>query len=171
MAPIRDEDRPGAVCLRASSELYLGHARGRIGNQGGFHEDLVADYDFPAGDLEEEHFYARGRWSSTREYFGSEGNDCRILLKYEAAGVNLVMAARNDIDANVEIRQDSQPFPPDHATKDTQFRDGQSIIHIDKPRMYHIVDNRSFGSHTLELVIRTPGVALFAFTFTSCVAP
>jgi hypothetical protein len=93
------------------------------------------------------------------------------LLKYEAAGVNLVMAARKDIDANVEIRQDNHPLPPDHATKDTQFPDGQSIIHIDKPRMYQIVDNRSFGPHTPELVIRTPGVALFAFTFTSCVAP
>ena len=171
MNPIRAEDRPGAVCLRASSELYLGHARGRIGNEGGFHEDLVAVYDFPSGELKEEQFYARGRWSSTREYFGSEGNDCRILLKYEAAGVNLVMAARKDIDAIVEIQQDGQPLPPDHATKDAQFRDDQSIIHIDKPRMYQLVDNRSFGSHTLELVIRTPGVALFAFTFTGCVAP
>src|SRR3954471_9442745 len=118
MNPIRDEDRPGAVCLRASSELYLGHARGRIGNEGGFHEDLVTNYDFPSGDLKEDHFYARGRWSSTREYFGSEGEDCRILLKYEAAGVNLVMAARKGIDAVVEVRQDGHPLAPDIATKD-----------------------------------------------------
>jgi thiol-disulfide isomerase/thioredoxin len=171
MAPVRDEDRPGAVCLRASSELYLGHARGRIGNESGFHEDLVADYDFRAEDLKEEHFYARGRWSSTREYFGSEGDDCRIFLKYEAAGVNLVMAARKDIDGTVEIRQDGLSLTPANATKDTQFRDGLSVIHIEKPRMYSLVDNHAFGTHTLEIIIRTPGVALFAFTFTSCVAP
>jgi thiol-disulfide isomerase/thioredoxin len=171
MNPLRDEDRPGAVCMRASSELYLGHARGRIGNHGGFKEDLVSDYDLPNGDLKEEHFYARGRWSSTREYFGSEGNDCRILLKYEAAGVNLVMAARKNTDAIVEVRQDRQLLTPVNATNDIQFRDGNSIIHIDKPRMYSLVDNHSFGVHTLELIIRAPGIALFAFTFTSCVAP
>ena len=35
--------------------------------------------------------------------------------------------------------------------------------------MYPLVDNKSFGTHTLELITREPEVALFAFTFTSCV--
>ncbi len=34
--------------------------------------------------------------------------------------------------------------------------------------MYSLVDNKSFGTHTLELVARQPEVALFTFTFTSC---
>jgi hypothetical protein len=36
--------------------------------------------------------------------------------------------------------------------------------------MYFLVDNRNFAEHTLELVC-PPGVAMFAFTFTSCVDP
>ena len=40
----------------------------------------------------------------------------------------------------------------------------------DSPRMYFLVDNHDYGSHELELRC-SPGVAAFAFTFTSCVDP
>ena len=46
MEPLREEDHVGAVCYRASGELYLGNRRGRIGNEGGFKEDQIADYAF-----------------------------------------------------------------------------------------------------------------------------
>jgi hypothetical protein len=37
--------------------------------------------------------------------------------------------------------------------------------------MYRLVDNHDFGTHTLELSCSEPGMAAFAFTFTSCVDP
>jgi thiol-disulfide isomerase/thioredoxin len=46
MEPLREEDHVRAVCYRASGELYLGNRRGRIGNEGGFQEDQIADYVF-----------------------------------------------------------------------------------------------------------------------------
>ena len=46
MEPLREEDHSGAVCYRATGELYLGNQRGRIGNEGGFKEDQIADYAF-----------------------------------------------------------------------------------------------------------------------------
>jgi hypothetical protein len=67
MEPLREEDHPGAVCYRPSGELYLGHRRGRIGNEGGFKEDQIADYQVsekPEGTF----FYATGGWASTAEY-------------------------------------------------------------------------------------------------------
>ncbi|HYL96549.1 MAG TPA: redoxin domain-containing protein, partial [Terriglobales bacterium] len=70
MEPVRETDRPGAVCFQPSPELYLGHRRGRIGNNNGFREDEIADYSLP-GKLEEGQFYAQGRWASTAEYFES----------------------------------------------------------------------------------------------------
>jgi hypothetical protein len=36
--------------------------------------------------------------------------------------------------------------------------------------MYFVADNHEFGEHELELRC-SPGVAAFAFTFTSCVDP
>ncbi len=174
MEPVRDEDRASAVCFRPSSELYLGNARGRIGNQGGFREDAIADYVLP-DQLQENFFYVSGRWASTAEYMEAAGEGYhRIVLKYEASGVNLVMAAPRGKACEVTILQDGEPLSRTQKTADTRFRISngaeESYIAVQQPRMYSLVDNHDFGAHTLEL--RCPaGTAAFAFTFTSCVDP
>jgi thiol-disulfide isomerase/thioredoxin len=177
MESLREEDHPGAVCYRPSGELYLGHARGRIGNEGGFKEDQVADYEF-AGKVEETFFYAAGRWASTAEYFeAAEEGPHSLKLKYEASAVNLVMASPRGLPAEVRILQDGRPLQRSHGTKDTRFRTSatsgegsESYVVVDAARMYFIVNNHDFGEHELELVC-SPGVAVFAFTFTGCVDP
>jgi thiol-disulfide isomerase/thioredoxin len=184
LLPMRAEDKPGAACYPATPELYLGHKRGRIGNSAGFKEDQIADYTFSGelqenklqkNTLEENCFYASGRWASTVEYLESaEAGEHRIILKYSAAEVNLVMAAPRGASVDVEVRQDGKPLSPHQATSDTRFRpsgDGlQSYVTVQQARMYFLLDNRDFGEHTLELIC-PPGMALFAFTFTSCVKP
>jgi thioredoxin family protein len=179
LAPMRTEDKPGAACYAATPELYLGHKRGRMGNAGGFQEDQIAEYEFSGkvrkDELEENCFYASGRWASTVEYLESaEDGEHKIALKYSAAGVNLVMAAPRGSSVDVEIRQDGKPLSPHQATSDTRFRpvgdELQSYVTVEHARMYFLVDNRNFAEHTLELVC-PPGVAMFAFTFTSCVDP
>jgi thiol-disulfide isomerase/thioredoxin len=172
MRPVREEDQPGAVCCRPSAELYLGHVRGRIGNEGGFKPDSIAD-DSPPTELLEDHCYARGRWASTVEYLESTGEgEHSILLKYAAAGVNLVMAAPRGNSREVMVRQDARPLPRSQKTVDTRFRtvsgSEESYVPGQPARMYFLVDNHDFGSHTLELSC-PPGVAAFAFTFSSCV--
>jgi len=174
MEPLREEDHPGAVCYRPSGELYLGHARGRIGNEGGFKEDQVADYEF-AGEMEENFFYATGRWASTVEYFeAAEAGPHSLKLKYEAAAVNLVMASPRGLPTEVRILQDGKPLSRNQGTKDIRFRNAGSVdesyVVVDAARMYFLVDNQEFGEHELELVC-SPGVAAFAFTFTGCVDP
>ena len=175
MEPVREEDHAGAICYGASAELYLGNRRGRIGNEGGFQEDQIADYAF-AGQMEENFFYADGRWASTAEYFEAvEKGPHTLRLKYEAAAVNLVMACPHTPSAEAVILQDGKPLSRKQATRDTSFRPvanggEESFVVIDSARMYFLVDNREFGAHELELRC-SPGVAAFAFTFTSCVDP
>jgi thiol-disulfide isomerase/thioredoxin len=174
MEPVREEDQMGAVCYRATGELYLGHARGRIGNEGGFKEDQIADYAFE-GALEENFFYAKGRWASTAEYFEAvDDGPHSLLLKYEAAAVNLVMACPHAPSAEVVILQDGKPVAQKQMTRDTSLRSLQgreeSYLVVDSARMYFLVGNHDFGWHELELRCST-GVAAFAFTFTSCVDP
>jgi thiol-disulfide isomerase/thioredoxin len=177
MDPLREEDHSGAFCYRASGELYLGHRRGRIGNEGGFTEDQIADYSLP-GKLEENFFYAQGRWASTAEYFeAAEAGPHSLKLKYEAAAVNLVMASPRGSSTEVVIVQDGKPLTRMQATRDTHFRGTsqsagveESYLVVDSARMYFLVDNRDFGQHELELHC-SAGVAAFAFTFTSCVDP
>jgi thiol-disulfide isomerase/thioredoxin len=175
LEPLREEDHMGAVCYRATGELYLGNRRGRIGNEGGFKEDQIADYSF-TGDLDENFFYANGRWASTAEYFeAAESGPHTLRLKYEASAVNLVMACPHAASAEVTILQDGNPLTRQQATKDTRFRPGtngaeESYVTVDSARMYFLVDDHEFGEHELELRC-APGVAAFAFTFTSCVDP
>jgi thiol-disulfide isomerase/thioredoxin len=183
MEPLREEDHAGAVCYRPTGELYLGNKRGRIGNEGGFKEDQISDYDFSfssssssSGEkLEENFFYAHGRWASTAEYFEAAGDGPHSLkLKYEASSVNLVMAAPRGNPAEVRLLQDGKPLARSQATKDVHFRTSgnahESYVVVDSARMYALVDNQEFGEHQLELIC-SPGLAAFAFTFIGCVDP
>jgi thiol-disulfide isomerase/thioredoxin len=170
MQPVRESDAPGAVCYPPTAELYLGNARGRIGNKSGFVEDQTADYEF-SGALMPGVFYLEGRWASTREFAALETPPGRIALSYSAAGVNLVMASTKGQPIAVELRQDGKPLTPANKTEDVELRDGGSFVQVERPRMYRLVDNHDFGSHTIELVVRDAGLAAFAFTFTSCVDP
>ncbi len=175
MDPLREEDHMGAVCYRPSGELYLGNRRGRIGNEGGFKEDTIADYSF-AGAAEENFFYANGRWASTAEYFEAvESGPHSLHLKYEAAAVNLVVASPHAPTAEVIVLLDGKPLTRQQATRDTRFRTGtsgveESYVLVDSARMYFLVDDHAFGLHTLELRC-SAGAAAFAFTFTSCIDP
>jgi len=174
MDPVRPEDGPGALCYPPSPELYLGHARGRIGNEGGFRQDAIFQYSLPS-ELQANCFYVEGSWASTAEYMESAGEgEHRIVLKYEASGVNLVMAAPRGGSRELLIRQDGKPLSREHKAVDTRFRsvagEEQSYLAVQQPRMYCLADNRAFGSHTLELSCPA-GVAAFAVTFTSCVDP
>ena len=176
MDPLREEDRAGSVCYRASGELYLGNRRGRIGNEGGFKEDQIADYSF-TGELQENLFYADGRWASTAEYFEAVESGLHTLrVKFEAAAVNLVMASPHSNSAEVLLLQDGKPLRRGQATRDTRFRslenksEEESFIMVDSARMYFLLDNHEYAAHELELRCAA-GVAAFAFTFTSCVDP
>jgi thiol-disulfide isomerase/thioredoxin len=174
MSPVRAEDQPGAACFQASPELYLGHARGRIGNAGEFREDQIAEYTF-SGPLEPNRFYAIGKWASTAEYFEAvEDGEHKIVLKYAAAAVNLVMASPRGPACEVTLKQDGKPLTRAQATPDLLFRtvEGteQSYIPVQQARMYSLLDNHDFAEHVLELICPA-GLAAFAFTFTSCVDP
>jgi thiol-disulfide isomerase/thioredoxin len=194
MDPLRTEDGTGAVCYRPSAELYVGHARGRIGNEAGFRADSIADYSLPSdvsvetglapsqpqaaslqSALKEGFFYAKGRWASTAEYMeAAEEGDHSIVLRYEASGVNAVLASPRGGSRDVTLRLDGQPLSPTQKTRDTRFRPSQageeSYVTVQNARMYALVDTHDFGVHTLELSCPA-GVAVFAFTFNSCIDP
>jgi thiol-disulfide isomerase/thioredoxin len=170
MLPVRESDVPGATCYPATAELYLGNARGRIGNQSGFVEDQTAGYSYE-GFLTEGVFYLQGKWASTREFAALDTAPGKIALKYSAAGVNLVMASTTGKPIAVELRLDGKPLPEPAKTPDVSFRDGTSLVEVQNARMYRLLESSDYGTHTLELIMNEPGLAAFAFTFTSCVDP
>lgn len=172
MEPVRDTDRPGAVCYRTTPELYLGHARGKLGNASGFlnkGEDRAARYELPER-LDADVFYLSGAWLAKDEFARSAEAKSSVLVYYTAKEVNLVMAPEGEpVDA--EILHDGNPLGAEAgADVATGAGGGRSTVRVDSPRMYNLARNSGMKQRLLQLVARGPGLECYAFTFTTCTA-
>jgi hypothetical protein len=181
MDDLRPEDAMGAVCYRATPELYTGYTRGVLGNPEGYAAEHPLLYKLPRQRIEGA-FFADGIWRAGEECFAFAGQQGgRLVLPYRAVGVNAVLSLSGDPlevmlklhpEAVVEVRQDGAPLDPHRMGEDVIFDgDGVSSVIVDRPRLYGLVTNPDFGMHELELTFRSNGLAVYAFTFTTCVAP
>jgi thiol-disulfide isomerase/thioredoxin len=182
MLPLRLEDRPGAVCHRITPELHTGFERGALGNPEGYPPaDTVMFYPEPL-QRSQGAFYAVGAWKAGREHLASAGESGVLILPYQAASVNAVMAPSGDPvelmlnlvnrAVDVVVTQDGRPLTPLEAGEDVIFDErGRSLVRVDTPRMYNLVKNPGFGSFELRLMPGRAGFAIYAFTFTSCTVP
>lgn len=174
MEPVRDTDRPGAACYRATPELYLGHQRGRIGNAGGFQhrgEPRAGEYKLPE-KIAADTFYLSGPWQSGPESIraaaDSAGEPASVLVYYTAKEVNLVMAPNGEMQP-VEVLQDGRPLERQDAGEDVRYTaSGESVVEVETPRMYNLVRNAGMGQHLLQAVTRRAGLECFAFTLVTC---
>ena len=175
MDPVRDTDRPGAVCYRTTPELYLGNKRGKAGNPSGFlheNEDRAAEYSLPE-KVDADKFYLTGPWLSKEECVRSAANGAApssIVLYYSGKEANLVMAPDGE-PMEVELMHAGEQLAESELGEDAaQTKDGRTIVHVDSPRMYNLVRNPGMKQRLLQLVARKPGLECYAFTFTSCTA-
>lgn len=183
MRPLRPEDRGGAACYRTTPELYAGLERGSLGNREGYGGEVPVVYEMPPlPDRVEPYFYAGGIFRAGREYLSFAGHEKGVIkLPYHAAGVNAVLSPSPDPVALslglgsddlplVEVRQDGEPLSALNAGADIRYdENGMSYVLAERPRMYELVSNPDFGDYELELVFRANGLALYAFTFATCV--
>lgn len=174
MAPVRDDDAAGAVCYRVTPELYLGYRRGAIGNPSGFVPRQSAVYTDP-GVHAEGFFYLQGEWTADEEHvmkpWGGHG-ESHVTIKYTAKEVNLVMNPLLGRDCRAYLTQDGSPLSREAAGEHVLFDgDGRAYADVKAPSMYRLANNPQIGSHELTLSTDTPGLALYAYTFVSCVMP
>jgi thiol-disulfide isomerase/thioredoxin len=174
MDPVREEDATGAVCYRVTPELYLGYQRGLIGNVAGVVPDRPSTYRDPGKHMEG-HAYLDGEWLLAGEYLarpaGASG-ESRLTVPYMAKEVNLVIHPPTyGGNATLRIEQDGQPLGALDAAADVSSGEAVSVLRVDTPRLYRLVNNRDIDRHELTLTTGADGVALYAFTFTSCLVP
>ena len=163
MDPMRDTDRPGAVCHRVTPELYLGHQRGQFGNPQGVTAGQAGDYRDP-GVRMEGMAYLDGKWLVGDESAQALAENSSIAIRYTAKEVNLVMAPPAQGPVRVDIALDGDQ----RAGQDVQSEDGRRVIVVDRPRMYNLVANDDVRPGGLRLTGQTRGLNAYAFTFTSC---
>ncbi len=161
--PMRDTDRPGAVCYRVTPELYLGYARGHFGNPEPPASDKAHDYADPGRHIEGMPYLA-GRWRVEQECARADAVGASVRLRYTAKDVNLVIAPRAGATVSAELKLSDGEIPG----ADVRVEGERGIITVERPRMYNLVANKSVQPGELELRALEPGLAVYAFTFISC---
>ncbi len=175
MEPVREEDKPGAVCYRPTPETYLGYERGKIGNSEGYKEKKEVTYSDPS-TYRDDTYYLTGRWYNGPESVrlaGQNGEAGSIIISYEAAESNLVIHPEAESGFKVYVEQDGKPVSSGSRGQDTKVDgDGRTYLFVDAPRMYNVVKNEKFGRHLLKLSSNSNSLGAYAFTFTSqCTTP
>jgi thiol-disulfide isomerase/thioredoxin len=116
--------------------------------------------------------YLIGEWDFVNEYAetastvgGSAGSD-RVDYRYKAKNVYFVAGSKSGAPIEVEVLRDSKPLEHSFAGADVHFRDGKSYVTITGNKLYHIIGDQSgYGEHFLELIISSPGLQAYTFTF------
>jgi len=172
MEPLREEDRPGAVCYRPTPEISMGYLRGSIGNTEGYSPESVVEYRDPGLYIDGK-FYVDGNWLNDRNCVRlSEGGkkEGTIILSYHGVEVYAVIAPESKSSFEVTVKQDDQYLTVEEKGDDAVIaRDGRSFVQVSSPGLYHLVNNREFGEHTLQLTCGSDSFALYAISFVSCV--
>jgi thiol-disulfide isomerase/thioredoxin len=167
--PLRAEDAPGAVCLRATPELQAGS----LGN--GRASPLPSDFE-PPPTLQENHFYLRGSWREAGDGLTLVDGPGEILLSFHAASIHVVLSPGPDPLAlppdpiRVRVELDDGTLTPDHYGGDVFQEDGQAWLRVDAPRLFHLAAGLDSAEHVLRLHLADPGLTFYAFSFDACLA-
>ncbi len=171
MDPLRESDRAGTPCYRATPEVLTGWQRGTIGNVEGYAPESTIRYEDPeyyvGGRL-----YLHGDWLNDRSSVrvnGTDGGEAHAVVVYQAKEVNAVIEPNAEKHSQVFLRQDDASLTPSNKGSDVRIdEEGKSYIIIDRPRLYNLVRNREYGEHKLKMTTRANGVALYSVSFVSC---
>lgn len=176
MAPIRDTDKPGAVCYPMTPELYAGgrgYQTGQFGNIASFDPGQTFTFTDPGVPHEDGKIYAHGVWRTAEESLrhGRATPDLRdyIALRYHALECNAVIKPEGNASFRVEIVQDGKPVRKEDRGTDIRYdENGHSYLLVEEPRMYNLIKNAKYGYHELRLASASPDFGLYSFTFASC---
>ncbi len=175
LAPVRDTDKPGAVCYPTTHELYTGQRGafiGQLGNITDYAAGKTATYT-DTDKHEDGKIYASGLWrteaESLRHARTMDALDDFIAIRYHALEANAVLKPEADKPIVVFVTQDGKPIPRDDAGADILYNDkNQSYLQVSEPRMYRLTKNAKFGTHELRLATLSSDLGVYSFTFSSC---
>jgi thiol-disulfide isomerase/thioredoxin len=170
-----EENTSAAGCGgNPTDEMYVGKwgDRGILENPDPYHPGVTVDYKLP-DKVDDGRAVISGKWQTDPNGMIFEGkaqeperNASRLEMKYHATQVYAVMNVAQGKQERLYILQDGKDLTNDDKGADVKIdANGHSYIDVDSSRMYYITANKSFGSHTLELIPTAPGIEVDSFTF------
>lgn len=170
LAPMRGEDRPGAVCYPATREIYIGYWRGKLLADEGYRPgEEVRHRGRGEGAAPAGFFTALGLWRHEAEYLEVGEAGAELELVCEAAGVNLVVSSADGRGGELEVEVDGGPVPAGERGADVVERQGRTFAVWERSRMVRLLEAAEFRSWRLVLRFGTPGTRAYSLTFTTCV--
>jgi thiol-disulfide isomerase/thioredoxin len=167
MSSVRPEDEPGSVCRPTTPELQADS----LGNPASL-DTLQPPHPYSLPEsVEPGKFYLEGDWTSVPFGHRMQSKQGRIVLEYQAARCNAVLGCEPEPPHEhvpVRIRQDGQPLPERYFGQDILQSEGHTMLRINYPRLYALVDAPAVERHRLSLEITAPGLTFYSFSFESC---
>jgi thiol-disulfide isomerase/thioredoxin len=170
LLPQDNYDKPGAVCYPQTGEVLVGRAK--IVDTPTF-GDTSTDLQYhDSGSHRDGAIYLNGYWHATQEAMEFGGGSGYFAMTYHAIEVTAVMRPGKSGSSRLAVTQDGKPLPQDDAGSDVHYdASGMSYIDVDASRSYHIVENKTFGTHDLHLSPGAYGVGIYDVDFESCEVP
>ncbi|MCS7049692.1 MAG: hypothetical protein NZ483_10435, partial [Verrucomicrobiae bacterium] len=175
MRLLRPTDDETAACYPTTPELYLGWARGRLGNPPTSKTTAPVPFVLPAERVPDV-VYAEGVWEIQSEYIrharDTEEYTDFLYLTYRATELNVVMKPEEVYWMKVLVTVDGQPVRRDEAGEDIYYEDdGRSYVKVDEARMYNLTRNQPYAQYELRLYPLGRGLSVYSFSFGTCVIP
>ncbi|MGA7162181.1 MAG: thioredoxin-like domain-containing protein [Bacteroidota bacterium] len=151
---------------RATPTIRTGYLHGSLGNVEGYSPELPADY-VDARVYIEGKFYAQGNWFAKSEAFEYEGgaNEGHIALRYAGNNVNVVMSAKKEGAIVLVLQDDNALTAQEYGDDIVTDNEGNTIIVVNEPKLFHVVKNKNFGDRSLKLIPLDKGTTFYSFTF------
>lgn len=102
--------------------------------------------------------YLDGSWRIEDEYAETAGAG-KVVYRFTAKNVYLVLSSEKP--ARLEVLLDGAPVAPQAAGEDV----AGGLLEVHTERLYHVIQLKDYGTHTLELRSSAAGVRAYAFTF------
>ena len=166
------------VATAQTRELYGGYARnlapfGVYAGQEAYYgaPDEVRDY-VDTGERLDGMWYLQGLWRNEREAIvharTTEDLSDYFAFTFLARTVHIVLRPQRAEPFDMIVELDGRPLRPDEAGPDVTFDEaGRSVVRVEEPRLYRVVDLPQWGEHELRVRSDSDDFAIFAVTFGS----
>lgn len=157
--PIEEEKEAVAIYYQ-TPETYFGYARSeRFANENASAHDKTANYSFPK-TLSTDQWALNGLWIVNAKYITPKSLNAAIKLYFSGQHVYLVAGSENKKPVKVIVLLNNK-IVTHNAGSDVH----KSTLMINKQRLYNVLDFTKPTKGELTLVIQSPEVDLYTFTF------
>jgi thiol-disulfide isomerase/thioredoxin len=168
------EDAFSPACGVTTPEMYVGdwYGRGTLANSEGYRLGKTLNYQLPDA-VNDGRVVLGGKWQTYHGGMTFRGKKTKagssageLEMHYHARELYAVINVSRGHPERLYITQDGKNLTKENKGVDVEFDgQGRSYIEVREPRMYYLVSNPAFGSHTIVLSPTAPGITINSFTF------